>query len=296
MRSNLLSRLISPRVAVFPKGFFHSSPSMAHSKFEYVRSFESKDSLLPNTWLVVRIDGRGFHAFSNEHDFEKPNDVRALNLMNAAAKVVIEAFTDTVLAYGQSDEYSFVFRRNTNLYSRRSAKIATNVTSLFAANYVYLWPQFFPDKPLKVAPSFDGRCVCYPTDANLRDYLSWRQADCHINNLYNTVFWALVLKGGLTNREAQERLKGTLSGDKNEILFSQFQINYNQEAQQFRKGSTLLKKKAPVPVEIPQDKKEDSPKRQKENSGFRDRVKIFDLNIDLIGDDFWKENAHIYSF
>ena len=37
----------------------------------------------------------------------------------------------------------------------------------------------------------------------MRDYLSWRQADCHINNLYNTVFWALVLQGGLSNQKAQ---------------------------------------------------------------------------------------------
>ena len=25
---------------------------------------------------------------------------------------------------------------------------------------------------------FDGRVVLYPTEKNLRDYLSWRQADC----------------------------------------------------------------------------------------------------------------------
>lgn len=29
----------------------------------------------------------------------------------------------------------------------------------------------------------------------------------HINNLYNTVFWALVQKGGLTTAEAEDRLK-----------------------------------------------------------------------------------------
>lgn len=34
---------------------------MANSKYEYVRHFELADSLLPSTWLVVRIDGRGFH-------------------------------------------------------------------------------------------------------------------------------------------------------------------------------------------------------------------------------------------
>lgn len=46
--------------------------------------------------------------------------------------------------------------------------------------------------------AFDGRVVLYPSDQNMRDYVSWRQADCHINNLYNTCFWALVQGGGLT--------------------------------------------------------------------------------------------------
>ncbi len=29
----------------------------------------------------------------------------------------------------------------------------------------------------------------------------------HINNLYNTVFWTLVQKGGLTTTQAEDRLK-----------------------------------------------------------------------------------------
>lgn len=35
---------------------------MAKSRFEYVREFESytDPSLLPNTWIVVRVDGNGF--------------------------------------------------------------------------------------------------------------------------------------------------------------------------------------------------------------------------------------------
>lgn len=35
----------------------HDSP--AH-RWEYVKQFEQPDQLLPNTWIVVRIDGRGF--------------------------------------------------------------------------------------------------------------------------------------------------------------------------------------------------------------------------------------------
>lgn len=34
--------------------------------------------LLLNTYIVVRIDGKGFHKFSKFYDFIKPNDEAAL--------------------------------------------------------------------------------------------------------------------------------------------------------------------------------------------------------------------------
>ena len=246
LASNLhLHTLLKPNISIKQFGQTMSKTS----KYEYVKKFEIEDKLLPNCWMVVRIDGKAFHRFSDTHGFNKPNDVNALNLMNACAEHVMKEFTDVVISYGQSDEYSFVFRRQTDLYGRRSAKIATNVVSLFASTYVFKWRQFFPTTELKYPPSFDARAVLYPTNDNLRDYLSWRQVDCHINNLYNTVFWALVQKGKLSNNEAQLRLKGTVSGDKNEILFSEFNINYNNEPEQFRKGTTIIKKKIQIPIE-----------------------------------------------
>jgi tRNA(His) guanylyltransferase len=66
---------------------------------------------------------------------------------------------------------------------RRSAKIVSVVTSYFAANYVRWWGDAMgPARPLRATPAFDGRAVCYPSARALRDYLAWRQADCHINN------------------------------------------------------------------------------------------------------------------
>ena len=188
--------------------------------------------------------------------------------MTQSAKVVMKEIHDVVLAYGQSDEYSFVLKRNSDLYSRRSAKITTNVASLFASSYTFHWSSYFEgqSKPM-FPPSFDGRAVQYPTDQNLKDYLSWRQADCHINNLYNTTFWSLVIKGGLSNHEAQEKLKGTLSKDKNEILFSEFNINYNNEPEQFKKGTTLI----------------------------REKGKITEHFVDIIGDAFWNDHPTLLS-
>jgi tRNA(His) guanylyltransferase len=96
---------------------------MSNSKYEYVKTFEADDKLLPNCWIVVRVDGKAFHTFSEKHSFDKPNDKCALDLMNACATRVMKSYDDVLLAYGQSDEYSFVFKKDTQLYSRRSAKV-----------------------------------------------------------------------------------------------------------------------------------------------------------------------------
>lgn len=250
---------------------------MAQSKFEYVRTFEEEDNLLPNCWIVVRIDGKSFHKFSNKHSFHKPNDSRALNLMNRAASTVLNDYKDILIAYGQSDEYSFVLRKDTSLYKRRKSKIMTYINSLFTSSYVYFWSHYFNDVLLKYPPSFDSRVVLYPTDQNLRDYLSWRQADCHINNLYNTTFWALVLKGCLSNTEAEARLSGTLSSDKNEILFKEFNTNYNNEPLIYKKGTILVRKKVKHPV------------------SKKHKIVVIPLHEDLIQDDFWTRNSEILS-
>ncbi|XP_034474168.1 probable tRNA(His) guanylyltransferase [Drosophila innubila] len=250
--------------------------NMACSRYEYVKSYEQDDRILPNVWIVIRIDGKKFHKFSNAHRFEKPNDENALNVMNAAGIAVMQEFRDIVLGYGQSDEYSFVFRKDTAAFKRRASKLLTYVTSLFSSSYVMNWAKWM-DRPLKYAPCFDGRTVLYPSDENLRDYLSWRQADVHVNNLYNTAFWKLVLESGLTNQQAEERLRGTLSADKNELLFQQFGINYNNLPAMYRKGTILLRKRVV----------------QSENVQDKGRQAIVPIHEDLIGTQFWKKHTEL---
>ncbi|KAL7752012.1 tRNA-histidine guanylyltransferase 1-like [Sorochytrium milnesiophthora] len=285
---------------------------MANSKYQYVRGFERNDALLPNTYIVVRIDGKGFHKhirFTKTYDFEKPNDERALHLANHCATRVLEQVKDICIAYGQSDEYSFVFRRATDLFGRRESKLTTLVVSIFTANYVHAWPQFFPHRALQHLPSFDGRAVLYPAVENVRDYLSWRQADCHINNLYNTTFWALVQQGGMTEHDAQQRLSGTLSGDKNEILFSQFGINYASLPAMFRKGSVVYWREVERTIElltrtgsrggtlkrpretIPEEEHKDwTPVAETVSRTLTD---VAVTHCDLIGNDFWTANPGI---
>ncbi|KAL8235219.1 hypothetical protein R6Q59_021319 [Mikania micrantha] len=152
---------------------------------------------------------------------------------------VLEEFNDIVFAYGVSDEYSFVMKKNTQLYQRRSSEIVSAVVSFFSSAYVIKWKQFFPQTELKYPPNFDGRAVCYPSNDIIRDYLAWRQVDCHINNQYNTCFWMLV-KSGKSTREAQSLLKGTQAQEKNQMLSQLFSIDYNTLPVIFRNGSSVF--------------------------------------------------------
>lgn len=172
-----------------------------NSRFEYVKGFERDDRCLPNSWIIVRVDGKSFGKFAEQHGFEKPNDKLALELMTRAAVSVMEELRDICLAYGHNDEYSFVFRKDTSSYNRRSAKIMSNVNSLFAAAYVFYWKDIIGPTKLKYPPGFESVIVVYPSETNLKDYLSWRQAELQTKNLYNTLLWTLIKKGNKTESE-----------------------------------------------------------------------------------------------
>ncbi|KAI6356948.1 Glucose-responsive transcription factor [Pyricularia grisea] len=279
---------------------------MANSKFEYVKAFEQPDNLLPNTWIVVRIDGRGFTKFAQKYNFKKPNDKRALDLMNASAKSVVTELPEITIAYGVSDEYSFVFHKHCGLFDRRSGKLVSTIVSTFSAYYIYHWNTYFPDSPLSPPlPSFDGRAVCFPSVQNLRDYMSWRQVDCHINNLYNTTYWALIQQGNLDPHTAERSLAGTFAADKNEILFSRFGINYNNELDIYKKGSVVFRDYI---LEEPQDgqgvaQKVEAlvepvakSKTQAENEKKkRAKARVTVEHLDIIKDDFWDRRPWLLS-
>eukprot|EP00371_Babesia_bovis_P001778 XP_001610425.1 tRNA-His guanylyltransferase [Babesia bovis T2Bo] len=198
---------------------------MANTRFSYVKHFEQDTILLPESWPVVRVDGRGFTKFSKLHEFRKPNEPLALGVMNAAAAHVMSTFDDIVLAYGHSDEYR---------------KILSSVVSAFSSAFSFYWSRFYPDRQLKILPSFDGRIVLYPRFENIVDYFSWRHADCHINNQYNICFWCLVADGKCPD-EAYKWLKHTQKGEKNEYIYQSRGINYNNLPRIFRKGTTLVR-------------------------------------------------------
>ncbi|KAB1210438.1 tRNA(His) guanylyltransferase 1 [Morella rubra] len=251
-------------------------------RLEYVRLFQFENKLMPSTWIVIRIDGCHFHRFSEVHEFEKPNDKEALNLMNSCAVAVLEEMRDIVFAYGVSDEYSFVLKKDSRFYQRRPSEIVSAIVSFFSSMFVMKWKEFFPQKELKYPPSFDGRAVCYPSTEILQDYLAWRQVDCHINNQYNTCFWMLVNKKGKSKSEAQDYLKGTQAREKNELLIKEFGIDYIELEPMFRQGSSAFWEKEEATMAHENGASMENPHK-----------KVTVKHCDMIKPDFWRAHPSI---
>jgi len=61
----------------------------------------------------------------------------------------------------------------------------------------------------------------------------------HVNNIYNVCYWSL-LHDGVTPHEAELTLMNTGTEQKNELLFSRFNLNYAKLPAAHRKGSIII--------------------------------------------------------
>lgn len=130
----------------------------------------------------------------------------------------------------------------------------------------------------------------------------------------------MVNKGNMSPTAAEEELKGTVAADKNEILFSRFGINYNNEPEMFRKGSVVFREYALVNPSRQQDVKADGDLEggksisSNERDGFgeraheavsktqaekmkklRRRAKVVVRHVDIIKDEFWVQRPWLWT-
>src|SRR5689334_2848395 len=88
----------------------------------YMRRFESADdhAVLPEMFMVARLDGRGFTKLTKErHDFEVPFDERFRDFMVSTARHLMQCGLRVVYAHTQSDEISLVLHRDEGSFGRR---------------------------------------------------------------------------------------------------------------------------------------------------------------------------------
>jgi len=183
-------------------------------------------TVLPGAWTVIRLDGRGFSRFTEEH-FDKPFDTRFSDLMVTTAQTVLTELGGRY-AYTESDEISILFGPHLDLFGRSVEKLVSVSAGIATAAFTHA-----AGKPAH----FDARLWLGTGISDVVDYFSWRQADATRAALNGWCYWTLR-KAGQSARQTTAALEQISISDRNELLF-RHGINFNDVPAWQRRGIGL---------------------------------------------------------
>jgi tRNA(His) guanylyltransferase len=183
-------------------------------------------TVLPGTWPVLRLDGRGFSRLT-EARFDKPFDARFHDLMCRTAEALLTEL-GAVYAYTESDEISVLLPRDSNLFDREVEKLVSISAAIASSTFALA---------LGAPAQFDSRIWVGAQPELVSDYFRWRQADAGRCALNGWAYWTLR-RSGSTVDQATAQLEGKSVADKNELLF-QRGTNFNDLPAWQKRGTGL---------------------------------------------------------
>ena len=174
-------------------------------------------AILPEIYMVARIDGRNFTRLTKElYKFESPFDEQFRDYMVLTVKHLMECGFRVVYGFTQSDEISLLFHFSEDTFGRKIRKYNSILAGEASAAFTH---------SLNGVAVFDCRMVPLPTLELVQDYFLWRQEDAHRNGLNAHCYW-ILRRNGLSSADATEQLEGKSVAYKNELLF-QHGINFD---------------------------------------------------------------------
>ena len=186
-------------------------------------------AVLPNIYMVARLDGRGFTRLTKDtHQFTAPFDEKFCDYMLATVEHLMNCGFKINYGYTQSDEISLLFALDDNTFGRKLRKLNSVLASEASAKFSLL---------LGDMGCFDCRISQLPNIELVVDYFRWRQQDAHRNSLSSHCYWCLR-RDGKSAIAATEIMSGMSQAAKNELLF-QYGINFNDLPTWQKRGSGL---------------------------------------------------------
>jgi tRNA(His) guanylyltransferase len=166
---------------------------MKRYEFDYSHVVLPRDS-----YIVARVDGRAFHAFTS--GLQKPYDENLSNLMiQTAAHLAVEF--NAALTYTQSDEISLLWPPREGgsemMFGGKRDKIVSLVAAQATAFFGRGVPEILPAKAGSLA-TFDCRVHSLPSEPEVTSYFAWRETDSVRNSIQSaaqSVFSHRVLHG-----------------------------------------------------------------------------------------------------
>ena len=203
------------------------------TKLENMREFEIFSSLKipPNCWFIVRLDGKCFSKLTEEMNLKKPFDEDfKINMVNSVKEVMSK--TGAILSYFESDEVSILFNKDSDFFNRRIEKINSVLSSMLTAECMK--QDFFKG----FLPIFDSRLMVCPTEEDVFNIFKWRLNDSLRNCLNSFAFWNLFINGK-TKKQSEKILNKMKANEKQELLFKEFGINFN-DVEKWKKNGTFI--------------------------------------------------------
>jgi tRNA(His) 5'-end guanylyltransferase len=181
--------------------------------------------------------------------FNKPFDDNLSNVMDVAT-IELCKYLNPKFAYTQSDEISLVFTDIENIDSElvfdgKVQKLcsisASKVTAAFNKNMLQLLAISMPCEELvakiltyelpQIDAVFDSRVFIIPDFREVSNYFIWRQQDCTRNSV------SMAASANFSHK----MLEGKSSEEKQEMLFQEKGINWNDYLPKYKRGTVIKK-------------------------------------------------------
>ena len=215
----------------------------------------SKIKLMRRTPVIIRIDGRAFHTFTQ--NLRKPFDTILMETMQETTKYLCENIPGCVLGYTQSDEISLVLIDYDTLdksawFDYEVQKMCSVVASMATMKFNKIFSNKVDDawyalifeeeeayiealiEAVDMGACFDTRVFNIPKE-EVTNYIYWRQADASRNS---------VQMVGHANFTEEEMHKKSLSAIQ-DMLMTEKGINWNDFTVPQKRGTCAVK----VPVD-----------------------------------------------
>jgi len=178
------------------------------------------------TYIVVRIDGRSFHKYTE--GLERPYCRALADALDQAALCLCQEMIGCRFAYGQSDEYSFLltdFEREDSAlwFDGNVQKIVSVSASIFTA-------AFGLAAVTRKLAAFDSRVMVISQRAEVAKYFLWRQLDASANSLN------MLASAHYPHLE----LEGKSTSEKHELLHARG-INWAKQSADFKRGRAIIR-------------------------------------------------------
>jgi tRNA(His) 5'-end guanylyltransferase len=191
----------------------------------------TKQFLMRRMITIIRLDGKGFSKFTK--GLNKPFDDGFSDDMDATAVYLCENIQGAKFAYTQSDEISVILTDFDNLetsawFDYNVQKMVSIAASLATARFNQL--RAFRGET-KLA-QFDARVFQVPSVNEMTNYVLWRQQDCTRNSI------SMAASANFPHKQ----LEGVSGNDKQELLFNEKGINWNDYKVKYKRGVVISKK------------------------------------------------------